>query len=184
MTLVSMCLNLIQLKMERFINDLIEKIRNQYLQMELKEGGLPKDPISAYAEIAKIAHAQSAFLSVVMTDVAKERLVGEWQRKAALCNVGVQATVRMKEAWIDCRPDTKSQTTQCLPPILPSTSGGSSACTSYSSSGSPSRSLEIPLRETRRRTSSASATSDEFRMKLKELGFILNECNSLVRDLH
>lgn len=174
---------------------MIEKIRKHYLQMELSEDHMSKDRDSAMMEIGKLAAAQSVFLSTVMTDVAKERLVAEWEKKAALCNVGVQATVKMKDANVDYRPDMKSQITQCLPPILPHNGGnysgghrGSIAANGHddSSSGhcsysSPSRSLEIPLRETRHSRSSIGA-SDEFRMKLKEIGFILNECNSLVKD--
>lgn len=156
--------------------------------MELAEGTMSTDPDAAANQISKIASAQSAFLSAVMTDIAKERLVDEWQRRAALCNVGVQATVKMKEVGIGYHPEVEDSGTQYLPPILPDAGGtggvGGRKNQSRSNhnlvSGSPSKSFEAPLKESRVRTSSTVA-SDEFRMKLKELGFVLDQCNSLVR---
>lgn len=172
MGLVSMCWNLIQMKVEKFVNDLMAKIREKYVQSELNESLMDGEGgTDVEKEIEKISSQESSWLTSLMGRQQQNSLADEWRRKARLRNKGVQTEIQYMDEEIDNVPDVKNAFAQTA-----------QVASSYFA---PFRDLQsVPYREIKKQGyGHYGSSNDDFKKLLHDISSIISDCRqSVSRD--
>lgn len=169
MGLVSMCWNLIQMKVEKFVSDLMMKIREKYVQSELNESLMDGEGATdVEKEIEKISSQESTWLTSLMGKQQQNTLADEWRRKARLRNKYVQTEILYVDEQTDNVPDVQDADVQTVVP---------------SSYFIPFRDVQtVPYKEYKRQPgySRIGSSNDDFKHLLHDIAHIINDCRQTV----
>uniref|UniRef100_A0A914UL18 Potassium channel domain-containing protein n=2 Tax=Plectus sambesii TaxID=2011161 RepID=A0A914UL18_9BILA len=162
LALVSMCINLVLLKLEHLVEELAQRIEKNHA---VDEEESTSDMANAHESVDKLAHSQSNWLAPLLGHRTKARLINQWEHKMAHRNRGIQTErVLMSHASTAAFSTTATHATQ--------TGGGVDAAEFNPIS-------QTPLREVKRTTS-----TDELRGMLRDINFILSDCRDIVHRSH
>jgi hypothetical protein len=158
LSLVSMCWNLVQLKLEHLVDELTQRIQENRAADEEENGAAGEN---AHDAVNKLAHQQGNWLAPLLGHSSKNRLIHQWEYKMAHKTRGTQTE----------RPTMSHASTTAF-----------TACMTRSTqTGGGVDALELepmadtPLKEVKRTTS-----TDELRGMLRDINFILSDCRDIV----
>lgn len=160
LALVSMCWNLVQLKLEYLVEELTQRIEEkQTLDEEDEDSDIL---LSAHDNVDKLTHQQGNWLTPFLGQHKKARLINQWEHKMAHRNRGTQTErIMISHASTTTFSTMATHATQ--------TGAGVDAAEMHSIPG------DVPLREVKRTTS-----TDELRGMFRDINFILSDCREIV----
>lgn len=110
LALVTMCINIMQTKLDNMFEKAIKTIQKEYQKsvLEHKEGthGMAVDKKKAKENVSNILKndPSSKWLAPLMSDSTKDKLIDEWQKKAKMVTRSTQTSRKVKDVCFNTDP--------------------------------------------------------------------------------